>query len=149
MIDNKGKLFILLSCLLSRGFGAVVCDNVGPNCNVVDYENFVNSNFNMFDYPNEGPTIVGGVTYDAVISWDPEPNHALVHTFEVYRRSQEMIDCSNVKLWNNGEIADADQLVRSNPNKHYCRYDLNGAFSRENLLNTDDVYFLLDGIVQS
>lgn len=141
-------IVIFLSIFVVTTNGQAVCDAVGPNCNVVTNINFQNLDSVMFAYPNPGPTIVDGVTYDAVIKWTPESGHSLIHTFEIYKLNQaNPFDCSQSKLWNNGVIASSSSYTRGPSNdQDYCIFDISGVFNRTDLMNPSEVYFLLKGL---
>lgn len=128
-----------------------VCDTIGPNCNVVTNIGFQNLQSVQFSYPNIGPTIVDGDTYDAVIQWVPEDGHSLIHSFEIYKLDNNApFNCTNIYLWNNGLKAGATAYTRGPSNdQDYCIFDITEVFPRSDLLNPDEVYFLFDGLTDS
>lgn len=142
----KMLFLFIFGLLLTVANGQAVCDSVGPNCNVVTDIDFANLQSKQFTYPDIGDTIVGGTTYEAVISWDPEAGHSLIHSFEIYKLNNALaFDCSKVKLWNNGVTAGATAYTRGPLNdQDYCIFDITETFPREDLLVPSEVYFLFE-----
>lgn len=99
-------LVLLLAISIVDAFP--VCDNLGANCNVVTTLSFANVDSVTYNYATPGPTIVDGVTYDAVIRWQPESGAEITHSWTAIAESRRVtFDCTNSRMWFNGITVDA------------------------------------------